>query len=306
MASTFYIALPTATDHHRKLGGICCEIHGPFQSVWPQFRSQNGDALSVDTDSFKISCKITLGNIVDVLQETILQIPKNFYGWARLQHRALQELSHINGSSTSRCIWEVKDSDDFIVDATLDIKAILQEVEYPIHKLLESYSKFTFLCEEHAAVQKICEDRKLEDLNLEMHRARLDTLQKAEASVRSSTSKPHNLTIVMVSCVEINVSLIKFIRMLKPKLLSNFENRSITLNYKIVESYKRISLDIAKKPSDTSQLVEMECYIASAKDETMSKLSSDVNKSRSHLHLLFEEGHRVALPLLHSIGSCVN
>jgi hypothetical protein len=139
-----------------------------------------------------------------------------------------------------------------------------------------------------------------------MHRARLDTLQKAEASVRSSTSKPHNLTIVMMSCVEINVSLIKFIRMLKPKLLSNFENRSITLNYKIVESYKRISLDIAKKPSDTSQLVEMECYIASAKDETMSKLSCDVNKSRSHLHLLFEEGHRVALPLLHSIGSCVN
>jgi hypothetical protein len=50
----------------------------------------------------------------------------------------------------------------------------------------------------------------------------------------------------------------------------------------------------------------MECYIASAKDETMSKLSSDVNKSRSHLHFLFEEGNRVALPLLHSIGSSVN
>ncbi len=55
-----------------------------------------------------------------------------------------------------------------------------------------------------------------------------------------------------------------------------------------------------------SQLVEMEWYIASAKDETMSKFSSDVNKSRSHLRLLFEEGHRVALPLLHSIGSCGN
>ena len=67
-------------------------------------------------------------------------------------------------------------------------------------------------------------------------------------------------------------------------------------------------VDIAEKPSDTSQLVEMQCYIlvASAKDETMSKLSSDVNKSRSHLHLLFEEGHLVSLPLLHSIGSCVN
>ena len=65
-------------------------------------------------------------------------------------------------------------------------------------------------------------------------------------------------------------------------------------------------VDIAEKPSDTSQLVEMECYIASAKDETMSKLPSDVNKSRSHLHLLFEEGHLVSLPLLHSIGSCVN
>ncbi len=262
--------------------------------------------LSVDTDSFKVSCKTTLGNIVDVLQETILQIPKNFYGWARLEHRALQELSHINGSKTSRCIWEVKDSENFIVDAILDIKAILEEAERPIHKLLESYSKFTFLSEEHAAVHKICEDRESEDLDLEMYRARLDTLQKAEASVRSSTSKSHNLTIVMVSCVELNVSLIKFIRMLKSKLLSNFENRSITLNYKIVESFKRISLDIAKKPSETSQLVEMECYLATAKDKTMSKLSSDVNKSRSHLLFLFEEGHRVALPLLHSIGSCVS
>jgi hypothetical protein len=46
-------------------------------------------ALSANTDSFKVSCKTTLGNIVDVLQETILQIPKNFYGWARLEHRAL-------------------------------------------------------------------------------------------------------------------------------------------------------------------------------------------------------------------------
>jgi chlorite dismutase len=112
----------------------------------------------------------------------------------------------------------VKDSEDFIVDAILDIKAILQEAEYSIHKLLESYSKFKFMREEHAAVHKICEDRESEDLDLEMHRARLDTLQKAEASVRSSTSKSHNLTVVMVSCVELNASLIKFIRLLKSKL----------------------------------------------------------------------------------------